>query len=129
MVQKTHLNINPRLCGDVVKLDQGYAKIRLKTDANMAADKEGLIHGGFIFGAADYAAMCAVNEPNVVLSGSSCRFIAPSAKGDEIEFEATIVEQDGPKAIVEVVAHCRGRDIFSATFKTFVTKEHVLKGS
>ncbi len=128
MEQNTHLMINTKLCGEVVKLAKGYAKVQLKTDAKMAADEEGLIHGGFIFGAADFAAMCAVNEPNVVLTGSTSRFIAPSAKGDVIEFEANLVEHDGPKGVVEVVGHCNGRDVFTATFKTYVTKEHVLKG-
>ena len=128
MEQNTHLKINTKLCGEVVELAKGYAKVRLKTDAKMAADEEGLIHGGFIFGAADFAARCAVNEPNVVLTGSTCRFIAPSAKGDVIDFEANLVEHDGPKGVVEVVGHCNGRDVFTATFKTYVTKEHVLKG-
>ena len=128
MTQNTHLKINTALCGEVVALRKGYAKVILRTDAKMAADEEGLIHGGFIFGAADFAAMCAVNEPNVVLTGSSCRFLAPSTKGDMLAFEATIVEQDGPKAVVEVVGHCDGQDVFSASFKTYVTPQHVLKG-
>ncbi len=128
MAQNTHLKINTKLCGEVVKLAKGYAQVQLKTDAKMAADEEGLIHGGFIFGAADFAAMCAVNEPNVVLTGSTCRFIAPSATGDVIDFEATIVEQEGAKALVEVVGQCHGRDVFTASFKTYVTNEHVLKG-
>ncbi len=128
MVQKTHLKINSKLCGEVVKLARGYAKIALHTDSKMVADEEGLIHGGFIFGAADFAAMCAVNDPNVVLTGSSCRFLAPSAKGDVIEFEATVSEQEAVKAVVEVVGHCRGRDVFTGSFKTYITKEHVLKG-
>lgn len=128
MAQNTHLKINTKLCGELVKLAKGYAKVQLKTDAKMVADEAGLIHGGFIFGAADFAAMCAVNEPNVVLTGSSCRFIAPSVKGDVIDFEATVVEQDGAKGAVEVVGHCHGRDVFTGSFKTYVTQEHVLKG-
>ena len=128
MTQNTHLKINTKLCGEVLELAKGYAKVQLKTDAEMAADEEGLIHGGFIFGAADFAAMCAVNEPNVVLTGSTSRFIAPSAVGDIIEFEANLVEHDGPKGVVEVVGHCNGRDVFTASFKTYITKEHVLKG-
>ena len=128
MAQNTHLKINTKLCGEVIELTEGYAKVQLKTDANMVADEEGLIHGGFIFGAADFAAMCAVNEPNVVLTGSSCRFLAPSSEGDILEFEARVLEQDGPKAVVEVVGHCQGRDVFTGSFKTYVTNEHVLKG-
>jgi len=127
VVQNTHLKINTAICGEVVTLRKGYANVILKTDATMAADKEGLVHGGFLFGAADFAAMCAVNEPNVVLTGSSCRFLAPSTKGDTITFEANVVEEDAPKATVEVVGTCKEREVFKGTFKTYVTPEHVLK--
>ena len=128
MKQNTHLKINTKLCGEVVELTKGYAKVALITDENMAADEEGLIHGGFIFGAADFAAMCAVNEPNVVLTGSNCRFLSPSSKGDVIDFEAKVIDEDGAKAVVEVVGHCNGRDVFSGSFKSYVTNKHVLKG-
>jgi acyl-coenzyme A thioesterase PaaI-like protein len=43
----------------------------------MAADQRGLVHGGFTFGLADYAAMVAVNDPNVVLGAAEVRFLAP----------------------------------------------------
>ncbi len=126
MRQNTHLKINGSLCGEVTILKDGYAKIMLNTTADMAADAHGLIHGGFIFGAADYAAMVAVNKPNVVLAGSSCKFLAPSKTGDIVEFEATIVKSDGSRHLVEVKGVCRGKTVFSGEFKTVVTKEHVL---
>ena len=127
MRQNTHLKIDNRLCGEVIRIEKDLAEVRLTTTPEMAADQEGLVHGGFIFGAADFAAMCAVNEPNVVLAGSECRFLAPSIVGDTIDFKATVVKSEGAKAVVEVEAFCQGRPLFSASFKTVVTKEHVLK--
>ncbi|MCJ7765613.1 MAG: PaaI family thioesterase [Thiovulaceae bacterium] len=127
MEQNTHLKIENSLCGEVVKIEEGLAHVRLVTTQQMAADSEGLVHGGFIFGAADFAAMCAVNEPNVVVAGSECRFLAPSRVGDVIEFDARVVEREGAKALVEVSAACSGKTLFTARFKTVVTKEHVLK--
>ena len=128
MEQQTHLKIDTGLCGELTALSQGYAKVVLMTDARMVADEEGLIHGGFIFGAADFAAMCAVNAPNVVLTGSSCRFMAPSREGDTITFEARVTEEDAPKGVVEVVGRSKEREVFTGTFKTYITKAHVLKG-
>jgi acyl-coenzyme A thioesterase PaaI-like protein len=127
MQQNTHLKIDNGLCGEVIKIEKGLAHVRLAATQQMAADHEGLVHGGFIFGAADFAAMCAVNEPNVVLAGSECRFLAPSRVGDVIDFEARIIESEGPKAVVEVNAKSGDRPLFTARFKTVVTKEHVLK--
>jgi len=48
----------------------------------MVVDDHKLVHGGFIFGAADYAAMAAVNDPNVVLGSAEVSFLKPSKSGD-----------------------------------------------
>jgi len=127
MQQNTHLKIDNGLCGEAVKIGKGLAHVSLVTTQQMAADNEGLVHGGFIFGAADFAAMCAVNEPNVVLGSGECRFLAPSRVGDIIDFEARIVEREGARAVVEVSAASGERPLFRARFKTVVTNEHVLK--
>ena len=58
----THHHIDSRLCGTPVELSKGYARVEIDTISAMRADDSGLIHGGFIFGLADYAAMLAVNN-------------------------------------------------------------------
>lgn len=50
----------------------------------MKVDSHGLIHGGFLFGAADYASMLAVNDPNVVLASAEVRFLRPLKSGDTV---------------------------------------------
>ena len=74
---QTHEKINRELNGEIITLEQGYVELRLLTTSEMVADSVGLIHGGFIFSAADYAAMLAVNEKNVVLVASDCQFLSP----------------------------------------------------
>jgi acyl-coenzyme A thioesterase PaaI-like protein len=49
----------------------------------MVVDAHGLVHGGFVFGLADYAAMLAVNDPNVVLGAAEARFLKPVRRGDQ----------------------------------------------
>ena len=73
----THESINQDLCGEIHKLELGYVEVELVTTEDMVADDMGLIHGGFVFSAADYAAMAAVNERNVVLVASECQFLSP----------------------------------------------------
>ena len=70
MKENTHLQINKDLCGTPIKIEEGYCLVRLKATESMKVDNRGLIHGGFIFGVADYAAMLAVNHPNVVLGSA-----------------------------------------------------------
>ncbi|GIT99434.1 hotdog domain-containing protein [Sulfurovum sp. TSL1] len=126
MQLNTHLNINTSLCGKVTKLQENYAEVLLHTTRQMAADMQGLVHGGFIFGAADYAAMSAVNDPYVVLGASSSKFIAPVKVGDAVLCKASVVNSQGKKAEVEVEAFVNGKLVFEGSFTTFVLPSHVL---
>ena len=55
MQPNTHLGIDPALCGHALALGDGTASVRLDTTPSMAADARGLVHGGFVFGAAALA--------------------------------------------------------------------------
>ena len=124
---KTHERINQDLSGEVIKLEDGYVELRLTTTIDMLADNVGLIHGGFIFSAADYAAMLAVNERNVVLVGSDCQFLSPVKLHDEVNVIARIRHKEGRKRNVHVTAHVLDVKVFEGEFKTVITERHVLK--
>ena len=126
MQLNTHLNINTSLCGKVTTLQENYAEVLLHTTQQMAADMQGLVHGGFIFGAADYAAMSAVNDPYVVLGASNSKFIAPVKIGDTVMCKASVVRTKGKKAEVEVEAFVNEKLVFEGNFTTFVLPTHVL---
>ena len=126
MQLNTHLNINTSLCGKVTKLDTNYAEVLLHTTQQMIADAQGLIHGGFVFAAADYAAMSAVNDPFVVLGSSSSKFLAPVKVGDAVLCKAEVVSEKGKKKVVEVQAFVNKELVFEGTFTTFVLEKHVL---
>ena len=122
----THLEIDTSLCGSVVKLQENYAEVLLHTTQKMSADSRGLVHGGFVFGAADYAAMSAVNDPYVVLGSSSTTFTAPVKAGDVVLCKATVVSEKGKKRVVEVKATVSEKLVFEGSFTTFVLASHVL---
>lgn len=124
---KTHERINQGLCGEIVKLEQGYVELRLTTSPEMVADDIGLIHGGFVFSAADFAAMAAVNERNVVLVGSDTQFLSPVKLHDEVNFVARVRHKEGRKRNVHVEAYVLDIKVFEGEFKTVVTERHVLK--
>ena len=128
MDAKTHLEINTTLNGRVTSIGDQKATVQLDTTADMTADAEGLVHGGFLFGAADYAAMMAVNDPNVVLAGAEVRFRAPVALGQTVLFHARITERAGRKRIVEVVGSVGEQRVFTGTFTTAILDQHVLTG-
>jgi acyl-CoA thioesterase len=127
VILETHQSINRDLCGEIEKMEIGRVEVRLLTTSEMVADNEGLVHGGFIFGAADYAAMAAVNEKNVVLVACDSQFLSPVKFGDEVVFNAKVRHKEGRKRNVHVVGHVLDIKVFDGEFKTVVTDKHVLK--
>ena len=93
----THQEIDPTLCGRPLEVSDGYSRVELTTLATMSVDASGLVHGGFIFGLADYAAMIAVNHPNVVLGAADVKFLKPVPVGLTVVAEAKVEEVQGKK--------------------------------
>jgi acyl-coenzyme A thioesterase PaaI-like protein len=85
-----------------------------------------LVHGGFIFGLADHAAMIAVNHPNVVLGAAEVKFLKPVKVGQSLVAEAVVANESGKKRLVNVVVKQDGIDVFEGTFSCFVLNKHVL---
>ena len=123
---QTHLAIDQSLCGQVETLRAHDCRLRMKTTAQMAADAQGLVHGGFIFGMADYAAMLAVNHPNVVLGAAESRFLKPVRVGQTVVADAQVASVDGKKYVVTVTVARDSDAVFQGTFTCFVLDRHVL---
>lgn len=126
----THPRIDPSLCGAPVTVAPGRAEVRLVATPVMAADDHGLCHGGFVFGAADYAAMLAVNDPNVVLGAATVKFLKPVRVGEAVLARGTCSIEHGRKRMVtvEVVREAGGEVVFTGEFACFVLDKHVLAG-
>lgn len=122
---QTHLLISPEWVGQTVALAEGRAEVQLTTRPEMVADDRGLVHGGFTFGLADYAAMLAVNDPQVVLGAAEVRFLAPVALGETMLAIAEVVEVSGKKRLVKCTVRT-DRPVFAGTFTCFVLPGHVL---
>lgn len=123
----THGGVDPELCGRPVDLTPGRAVVELELSQRMAVDDTGLVHGGFVFGLADYAAMLAVNEPTVVLAGAEARFLAPAAAGERLSAAARVVRRDGRKRHVEVDVTRDGEGVFAGRFLCVTPLRHVLE--
>ena len=124
---QTHNKIDTILNGEITLHEEGYVELRLTTRPEMIADDVGLIHGGFVFGAADFAAMAAVNEKNVVLVASDCQFLSPVKFHDEVNIIARVRHKDGRKRNVHVEGFVHDIKVFEGEFKTVVTERHILK--
>ncbi|MBC2709964.1 MAG: thioesterase [Desulfosarcina sp.] len=123
----THRHIDQALCGKPLSVEGGNSQVELVTSPQMAADEQGLVHGGFIFSAADYAAMIAVNHPHVVLGASDVKFLKPVRVGETVMVEARVQEVKGKKYWVSVSVTKDGEEVFQGMFTCFVLDKHVLE--
>ena len=123
---KTHKKIDRNLCGTPLEVSEGFSRIELLLAENMTADESGLIHGGFLFGLADYAAMIAVNHPNVVLGSADVKFLKPLKKGDTVVADARTENISGKKHTVRVTVEKNNIKVFEGAFICFVLDKHVL---
>ena len=124
---ETHRAIDRRLCGEPLELAPGRSRVELLTLPEMTADDRGLVHGGFLFGLADHAAMLAVNHPNVVLGAAEVRFLTPVVVGERLVAEATLEGEEGRKRRVVVSARCGREEVLRGVFTCFVPERHVLE--
>lgn len=125
-MQNTHRLLSPKLCGQVRELGTGSARVEWLAIEEMRADERGLVHGGFVFGLADYAAMLAINDPFVVLGAAEVRFLRPVVVGDTLWAEAREQPAQGKKRLVLVEVKREAEVVMSGTFTCFVPAEHVL---
>lgn len=124
---RTHARIDRALCGAPSTLGPGTAEVELALTEPMRVDDTGLVHGGFLFGLADHAAMLAVNEPTVVLADAAMKFLAPSVVGDVVRARARVTESAGKRRAVVVEVHCRDTLVAEGTFACAVPSRHVLQ--
>lgn len=124
---KTHMRIHQELVGKPVVLKEGISSVHLETTVKMAADEKGLVHGGFIFSLADYAAMLAVNHPLVVLASANVSFISPVSIGEKVIASAEVIEKNGKKRVVSVHVKRDEVSVFKGEFLCIVPDRHVLE--
>jgi uncharacterized protein (TIGR00369 family) len=124
---RTHLGIDAAWCGTPVELRDGAAEVELLTLPAMAADERGLVHGGFVFGLADYAAMLAVNDPLVVLAEAHAAFERPVRVGDRLQASATVVASEGRRRAVDCTVRGPAGEVLRCHFSCVIPSRHVLE--
>lgn len=124
---KTHLKIKSTLAGNLVEISRNSAKVILQTTNDMSVDEFGLVHSGFLFGSAEYAAVAAVNEANVVVIGCRSKFFAPAKVGDMISFEAKGRFEDARKREIKVIGMINEIKVFEGLFQAVILEHHILQ--
>ena len=122
----THKQTDISLCGKPLLVEKDFSRVEFTPTEQMKVDQTGLVHGGFVFGLADYAAMIAVNHPNVVLGAADVKFLKPVRFGETLTAEAKVDHKEGKKQSVSVSVSRQTELVFEGTFTCFVLEKHVL---
>lgn len=123
----THGKIKNTLVGNLTEFKKGFAKVVLQTSHDMVVDEFGLIHSGFIFGSAEYAAVASINEANVIIIGCRAKFFAPARQGDVIEFEAKGRFEEARKREIKVIGKINEIKVFEGIFHAVLLEKHILQ--
>lgn len=123
---KTHNKISRELCGVPLETAVGFSRVGFTATDDMIVDERGLIHGGFVFGLADHAAMIAVNDPNVVLASANIKFVKPVRIGDRLEAKAVVQNSGKKKQTVYVIVKRGETEVCTGEFICAVLNRHVL---
>jgi acyl-coenzyme A thioesterase PaaI-like protein len=124
---RTHGGISHNLVGTPIEIvDGAESTVELKALSEMALDSSGLIHGGFTFGLADYAAMLAINHPNIVLGSAQVRFMAPVKIGETMRAQAIVTKTDGRKSEVNVEVSVGDQKVFTGVFTCYSLEKYIL---
>ncbi len=125
---RTHKLARQNLVGSPIRIiDDVEAEVELRAVEEMAVDERGLIHGGFTFGVADYAAMLAVNHPFVVLGASQARFTAPVKVGDLMRARGKVISKEGRRREVAVEVFVEDKKVLTGTMICYILDRHVLE--
>jgi len=126
MEVNTHERADARLLGTPILLEKGTAVVELTATEEMTIDQRGLIHGGFTFGLADYAAMLAVNDPLVVLGSADVKFTAPVKIGESMVATGVVEAVKGRRRDVSVDISVGEKVVLEGTMACYVLQRHVL---
>jgi acyl-coenzyme A thioesterase PaaI-like protein len=124
---KSHGKMKSTFAGNLVELKKNSAKVILQTTNEMVVDEFGLIHSGFIFASAEYAAISAVNEENLVIIGCRSKFFAPAKVGDLITFEAKGRFEEARKREIKVIGMINEIKVFEGIFQAVILEHHILQ--
>lgn len=115
------------ICGSIIKITHEEVLTKFIPTKQMISDESNLIHSGFIFNAANYAAMCLVNQPYAITIGAEVEFLAPVEFEQEMMFLATIKQSNNKKFEVLVKGTLLDIKIFEATFHIAIFEKQLFK--
>lgn len=119
--------LKPDLCGIIIQASKEEVVTKFQATKQMISDENDIIHSGFIFNAASYAAMCLVNQTYSLIIKSEVQFLAPLEFGQEMTFIATMRHSNNKQCEVVVKGSLLDIKIFEASFYISIFDKQIFK--
>lgn len=119
--------MSPNVIGELLELYQNKAIVKFAPSERMIMDESKMIHTGFVFNAASFAAMAAINKKYSVLIAADVKFLAPIELGHEVTFKAEAIQSDTKKCEVKVEGFLLDIKIFDSLFHIAVFDKKIFK--
>jgi acyl-coenzyme A thioesterase PaaI-like protein len=113
-------------CGTIVKMNEARSEIELVTTGDMVSDKKGLVHSGYLYSSATFAALVALNKPNAVIVSSKMNYLAPISVGSTITIRADVKHRDSKKAIIKITGKMLDLEIMDGEMVAVNLEKHPL---
>ncbi|WP_104695343.1 hotdog domain-containing protein [Helicobacter salomonis] len=114
------------LCADLISFGSGKATVCLVPKEFMLCEED-LVHAGFVVSAASFAALCALNKKNSLISSIRLNFLAPIEVKQEIYFNASISHTSSKKVSVRVEGEFMEIKVFEGDFEILVFDKRPFK--
>lgn len=114
--------------GEIVEFYNGKIVTKFTpTNRMLMDDNSGMIHAGYVFNAASYAAMAAINKKYSILIAADIKFLAPIELGHEVVFKAKAIQSDMKKCEVKVEGYLLDIKIFDSLFHIAIFDKKIFK--
>nr|WP_196794382.1 PaaI family thioesterase [Helicobacter cetorum] len=116
---ETCKNLNPTITGELVVLEKDKAEVRFKGNEGMAYE-DNFIHVGFLLGACNYVALCALNKKHSVVVSNKINFYAPLELHQDALIKAQVIQDGGKKVEIRVEAFVLDIQVLEGTIEIVV---------
>ena len=119
--------MSPNIVGELLELYRNKAVVKFTPNERMTMNEGKMIHAGFVFNSASFAAMAAINKKYSVLIAADVKFLAPIELGHEVIFKAEAIQSDTKKCEVKVEGYLLDIKIFDSLFHIAVFDKKIFK--
>lgn len=119
--------MSSNVVGTLTELQRNKAVVQFVPTEKMIMDDSKIIHCGFVFNSASFAAMAAINKKYSVLIAADVKFLAPIELGHEVIFKAEALQSDTKKCEVKVEGYLLDIKIFDSLFHIAVFDKKIFK--